>query len=234
MKSYAEPAPALDAGVELGEPEGVRLKSVIVPQDFLPHRSSDWARLHFAGCKTGYELVVGRIGGVIEGVEAHAVSPRVGEPGGLPRWSRQRRRPENTIWLRGLFVMTARLDFDEFAHAYRRDPELANARGWAPERGRCPGLVKEILSAHRAILPWAFTQHVGPLFDAGAEALEFDIDVCLEATGKSSPSSSPYKWMIVSWILDGGDWQAFRLRSGRPPIKSPLDRIKPWGSADNL
>lgn len=234
MKAYAEPAPALDAGLERGEPEGLRLKSVIVPQDFLPDRSSDWARLHFAGRKTGYELVVGRMGGVIEGVEAHAVSPQVGEPGGLPRWSRQRRRPENTIWLRGLFVMTARLDLDEFAHAYRRDPELANARGWAPERGRCPGLVKESLSAHRAILPWAFTQDVGPLFDAGAEALEFDIDVCLEATGKSSPSSSPYKWMIVSWILDGGDWQAFRLRSGRPPIKSPLDRINPWGSAGNL
>ena len=62
MKAYAEPAPALDAGVELGEPDGLRLKSVIVPQDFLPDRSSDWARLHFAGCKTGYELVVGRMG----------------------------------------------------------------------------------------------------------------------------------------------------------------------------
>jgi hypothetical protein len=129
--------------------------------------------------------------------------------------------------------MTARLDLGELARAYRRDPELVNARGWAPERGRCPGLVEEALFARRAILPWAFTQHVGPFFDAGSEALEFDIDVCLEATGKSSPSSSPYKWMIVSWILDGGDWQAFRLRSGRPPIKSPLDRIKPWGSADN-
>jgi hypothetical protein len=117
MKAYAEPAPALDAGVELGEPDGLRLKSVIVPQDFLPDRSSDWARLHFAGCKTGYELVVGRMGGVIKGVEAHAVSSRVRDPGGLPRWSRQRRRPENTIWLRGLFAMTARLDLDEFAHA---------------------------------------------------------------------------------------------------------------------
>jgi hypothetical protein len=234
MKANAEPAPALGAEEELGEPEGVRLKSVIVPQDFLPDYSSEWARFHFAGRKEGYELVVGRMGGVIKGVEAHAVSPPVGEPGGLPRWSRQRRPPENTIWLRGLFVMHARLDLDEFAHAYRRDPELANARGWAPERGRCPGLVKETLSARRAILPWAFTQHVGPLFDAGAEELEFDIDVCLEATGKSFPSSSPYKWIIVSWILDGGDWQAFRLRSGRPPIKSPLDRIKPWGSGGNL
>jgi hypothetical protein len=232
MKATTEPAPALDA-VELGEPEGLRLKSVIVPQDFLPDRSSDWARQHFAGCKTGYELVVGRMGGIIKGVEAHPVSPGV-EPRGLPRWSQQHRRPQNTIWLRGLFVMTARLDFDEFAHAYRRDPALASARGWAPERGRCPGLVEEDLFARRAILPWAFTQYVGTLLDVGSEALEFDIDVCLEATGKSSPSSSPYKWMIVSWILDGGVWQAFRLRSGRPPIKSPLDRIKPWVSADNL
>jgi hypothetical protein len=227
MKAYAEPGPALDAGVELGEPEGLRFKSVIVPQDFLPDRSSDWARLHFAGRKAGYELVVGRMGGDIEGVEAHPVST-------LPRWSRQGHRPENTIWLRGLFVMTARLDFDEFAHAFDRDPELAKAQGWAPERGRCPGLVKESLCARRAIFPWAFTQHVGPLLDAGAEALEFDIDVCLEASGKTSPTSSPYEWMIVKWVMDGGDLQAFRLRSGRPPIKSPLDRIKPWGSAGNL
>lgn len=200
--------------------DGVDLNKVIVPQDFLPDRSSEWARLHFAGRKERYELVVGGLVGVVEGVERRAVST-------LSRGSRSGRRPDYTIWLRGFFEMTARLDLDELAHAYRCDPELANARGWALERGRCPGLVKQSLSAHLAILPWAFTQHVGPLFDAGAERLEFDIDVCLEATGKSSPSSSPYKWMIVSWVLDGGDWQAFRLRSGRPPIKSPLDRIKP-------
>jgi hypothetical protein len=228
MKAYAEPAPALDAGVELGEPDGLRLKSVIVPQDFLPDRSSDWARLHFAGCKTGYELVVGRMGGVIKGVEAHAVSSRVGDPGGLPRWSRQRRRPENTIWLRGLFAMTARLDLDEFAHAYRRDPELANARGWAPERGRYPGLVECNIAARDAILPEAFARRVMEAFEtAKMKKIEFHIDVCLQATGKASPSSSPYVWLIVSWV----DGQAFRFRAGRPMMISPREVLRPNRSA---
>ena len=51
--------------------EGMRLKSVITPQDFLPDRSSEWARLHFAGRKGGFELVVGRMVGVVERTEEH-------------------------------------------------------------------------------------------------------------------------------------------------------------------
>ena len=51
------------------------------------------------------------------------------------------------IWLRGYFEMTARLDADELTHALDRDPELANAQGWASERGRYPGLVKDSISA---------------------------------------------------------------------------------------
>jgi hypothetical protein len=50
---------------------GVEVRSVIFPQDFLPDRSSEWARLHFTGRKRGFELVVGRMIGVVEGAEAH-------------------------------------------------------------------------------------------------------------------------------------------------------------------
>jgi hypothetical protein len=113
--------------------------------------------------------------------------------------------------------MTARLDADELAHALDRDPELANAQGWASERGRCPGLVVCRLAACSAILPTPFTQHALRAFEAGAKKLEFDIDVCLQATGNASPSSSPYKWLIVSWV----DGQAFRLRAERPMMISP-------------
>ena len=38
--------------------DGVELKNVITPQDFLPGGSSDWARLRFAGLERGKELVV--------------------------------------------------------------------------------------------------------------------------------------------------------------------------------
>jgi hypothetical protein len=119
--------------------------------------------------------------------------------------------------------MTARLDADELTDALDRDPELANAQGWASERGRCPGLVECRISAHNAALPWAFTQHAVRAFDAGAKKLEFDIDVCLQATGKVSPSSTPYKWLIVSWVGD----QAFRLVAGRPMMLSPREVLWP-------
>src|SRR5262249_38362352 len=156
--------------------------------------SSEWARLHFAAHKRGFELVVGRMIGVVNGVEE-----RERTSFGLLR---ERAR---SIWLRGSFVMAARLDADELTHALDRDPELANAQGWASEQGRHPGLVECRVSACNAALPWAFTQHVLRAFDAGAKKLEFDIDVCLQATGKALPSSSPYKWLIVSWV----DGQAF-------------------------
>ena len=119
--------------------------------------------------------------------------------------------------------MTARLDADEWTHALDRDPELAKARGWASERGRYPGLVKCSVVACYAILPWAFTRHALRAFAAGEKKLEFDIDVCLEATGKASPSSSPYKWLIVSWVDD----QAFRLRAGRRMMTSPREVLRP-------
>jgi hypothetical protein len=81
--------------------------------------------------------------------------------------------------------MTARLDADELTRALDRDPELANAQEWASERGRSPGLVECRVSACNAALPWACTQHAVMAFDAGKKKLEFDIDVCLQATGKA-------------------------------------------------
>jgi hypothetical protein len=183
------------------------LRSVITPQHFLPDRSSDWARLHFAGRKRGFELVVGRMAGIVKGAEER-------ERTSFHKLWRERAR---SIWLRGLFQMTARLDADELTHALERDPELANAQGWAAERGRCPGLVECSLAACNAILPWAFAQHALRAFDDGAKKLEFDIDVCLQATGKTSPHSSPYRWLIVSWVED----RAYRLRAGRPMAISP-------------
>ena len=118
--------------------------------------------------------------------------------------------------------MTARLDANKLTHALDRDPELANAQGWASERGRCPGLVEYRVRACDAILPWAFSKHALRAFDAGAKKLEFDIDVCLQATGKASPSSSPYKWLIVSWV----DGKAFRLMAGRPMTISPREVLR--------
>jgi hypothetical protein len=105
--------------------------------------------------------------------------------------------------------------------AFDRDPELANAQAWASERGRCPGLVKCNVGARNAVLPWAFTQHVVSAFDAGAKKLEFDIDVW--ANGRASPSSTPYRWLIVSRV----DGKAFRLKAGRPMTVSPREVLRP-------
>jgi hypothetical protein len=60
-----------DVSLEI-ELDGVELKSVIVPQDFLPDRSSDWARLRFAGLERGKELVVGKMVGVVNSAEERA------------------------------------------------------------------------------------------------------------------------------------------------------------------
>ena len=204
-----EHAPRADAYDSVG----VEVRSVIFPQDFLPDRSSEWARLHFAGRKRGFELVVGRMIGVVKGAEEHE----------RPSFDGPWRGRAPSIWLRGSFEMTARLDADELTHALDRDPELANAQGWASERGRYPGLVECRVSACNAVLPWAFTQHAVRAFDAGAKKLEFDIDVCLQANGRASPSSTPYKWLIVSWV----DGQAFRLRAGRPMMISPREVLRP-------
>jgi hypothetical protein len=163
-----------DPDADAYDPVGIEVRSVIFPQDFLPDRSSEWARLHFAGRKRGFELVVGRMIGIAEGAEAHE----------RPSFDGLRKAP--SIWLCGYFEMRARLDADELTHALDRDPELANALGWASERGRYPGLVEDRVSACYAVLPWAFTQHAIRAFDAGAKKLEFDIDVCLQANGRAS------------------------------------------------
>jgi hypothetical protein len=142
---------------------------------------------------------------------APAFAPALPKPGG---W---RGKERSIIWLHGSFEMTARLDADELTRAIDRDPKLANAKGWASEQARYPGLVKCRVSACSAVLPWAFTRHAARAFDAGAKKLEFDIDVCLWATGKAPPSS-PYEWLIVSWVDDD---RAFRMRAGRPMMMSP-------------
>jgi hypothetical protein len=203
-----------DPHADVVDPVGVEVRSVILPRDFLPDRSSEWARLYFAGRKRGFELVVGRMIGIVKGTEPHE-RPSFDGP-----W---RRRATPSIGLCGYFEMRTRLDADELAHAFDRDPELANAQGWASERGRYPGLVEDRVSACNAVLPWAFTQHAVRAFDAGAKKLEFFIDVCLQATGKDSPSSSPYKWLIVSWVAG----QAFRLRAERPMVISPREVLRP-------
>jgi hypothetical protein len=112
-----------DVSLEI-EPDGVELKSVIVPQDFLPGRSSDWARLRFAAFERGKELVVGQMFGVVNNAEE--LAPSIG--GG---W---RGKARSIIWLHGSFEMMARLDADELARAFDRDPKLANARGRACEK----------------------------------------------------------------------------------------------------
>jgi hypothetical protein len=194
------------------DPDGVEIKSVIVPQDFLPGLSGDWARLRFAGLERGKELVVGKMVGVVNSAEERAPSIEGG-------W---RGKARSIIRLHGSFQMTARLDADELKRAFDRDPKLANARGRASEQARYPGLVKYRISARQAILPLAFTQHAARAFDAGAKKLEFDIDVCLWATGKTS-SWSPYEWLIVSWV----DGQAFRMRAGRRMMISPREVLRP-------
>jgi hypothetical protein len=205
-----EHAPHADAF----DPVGVEVRSVIFPRDFLPDGSSEWARLHFAGRKRGFELVVGRMIGIVKGTEPHE-RPSFDGP-----W---RRRATPSIWLCGSFEMRARLDADQLTRALDRDPELANAQGWTSERGRYPGLVEDRVSACNAVLPWAFTQHAVRAFDAGKKKLEFDIDVCLQANGRASPSSTPYKWLIVSWV----DGQAYRLSAGRRMMISPREVLQP-------
>jgi hypothetical protein len=192
--------------------DGVELKNVITPQDFLPGGSSDWARLHFAGLERGKELVVGMMVGVVKGVEERAPSVEGG-------W---RGKARSIIWLHGSFEMTARLDANELTRAFGRDPKLANAQGWASEQGRYPGLVKYRISACDAILPVAFTGHAARAFDAGAKKLEFDIDVCLWASGKVSSSWSPYEWLIVSYV----EGRAFRMRAGRRMTISPREVLR--------
>jgi hypothetical protein len=208
MSDAADPDVSLE--VEL---YGVEQKSVIVPQDFLPGQSNDWARLRFAGLERGKELVVGRMVGVVNSAEERAPSIQSG-------W---RGKARSITWLHGLFEMTARLDAEELTRAFGRDPELATAQGRASERGRCPWLVECAIEACDAILPWAFTQHALRAFAAGAMKLEFDIDVCLWATGKTSPSRSPYEWLIVSW----GEDRTYRLRAGRPMMISPRAVLPP-------
>jgi hypothetical protein len=92
----------LDVSLEI-ELDGVELKSVIVPQDFLPGQSSDWARLYFTGRQRGFELVVGRMIGIVRGAEERAPSIEGG-------W---RGTARSIVWLHGSFEMTARLDADE-------------------------------------------------------------------------------------------------------------------------
>jgi hypothetical protein len=208
MSDAAHPDVSLEIDVD-----GVERKSVIVPQDFLPGGSSDWARLRFAGRKAGFERVVGMMVGVVDSVEERAPSIEGG-------W---RGKARSIILLHGSFEITARLDADELTRALERDPELANAQAWAAERGRYPGLVKDRVSARDAILPWAFTRHAVRAFDAGAKKLEFAIDVCLWATGKVSSSWSPYEWLIVSYV----EGRAFRMRAGRRMMVSPREVLRP-------
>ena len=145
-----------DASLEI-DLDGVELKSVITPQDFLPGGSSDWARLRFAGLEKGKELVVGQMVGVVKGAEERAPSFEGG-------W---RGKARSIIWLHGSFEMTARLDADALTRAFHRDPKLANAHGWASEQARYPGLVKYRISACDAILPLAFTRHAAKSFRRG-------------------------------------------------------------------
>ena len=213
MSDAAHPDVSLEIELDGVELESVELKSVIVPQDFLPGESSDWARLRFAGLERGKELVVGKMVGIVNRVEERAPSIEGG-------W---RGTARSIIWLHGHFEMTARLDADELTRALERDPELANAQGRASEQARYPGLVECRVRACDAILPLAFTRHAARAFAAGAKKLEFDIDICLWATGKTSSSWSPYEWLIVSWVED----RAYRLRAGRPMMLSPREVLRP-------
>ena len=71
MSDAAHPDVSLEIDLD-----GVELKNVITPQDFLPGGSSDWARLHFAGLERGKELVVGKMVGVVDSAEKRAPLPR--------------------------------------------------------------------------------------------------------------------------------------------------------------
>ena len=198
------------------DPDGVELKTVIVPQDFLPGLSSDWARLRFAGLERGKEIVVGKMVGVVNSAEKRAPPTDCG-------W---RGKARSIIWLHGSFQMTARLDADELTRAFDRDPRLGNARAWASEQARYPGLVTGIWGSPRAkpSSHWPFTRHAVRAFDAGKKKLEFDIDVCLWATGKVSSPWSPYEWLIVSYVEGRG--RAFRMRAGRRMMISPREVLR--------
>jgi hypothetical protein len=203
-----------------GADEFVEVRRVIFPQDFLPDRSSEWARTYFTGRKRGFELVVGSMVGVVKGVEEHERAIGRSRESSFNRSWRGR---ERSIWLRGSFEMTARLDANELTQALDRDPELASAHGCASERGCRPGLVQCAVEACSAVLPLAFTQYVVRAFDVGTKKLEFDIDLCLQANGRASPSSTPYRWLIASWV----DGRAFRLMAGRPMMISPREVLRP-------
>ncbi len=221
-----------DVSLEIDQ-EGVELESVITPQDFLPGGSSDWARLRFAGLRRGFELVVGGMVGVIEGAEERERASSF--KGGRSRY----------VWLNGNFEMVTRLECpslnDELpshlracdppvkepgrrASDPRVEPTVPGLRpGDDPGGGDFPRLVECRVEARNAILPWAFTRHAVRAFDAGAKKLEFDIDVCLWATGKVSSSWSPYEWLIVSYV----EGRAFRMRAGRPMMISPREVLRP-------
>jgi hypothetical protein len=214
--AYFEHAPDADAD----ELAAVEMRSVIFPQDFLPDRSSEWARLHFAGRKRGFELVVGGMIGVVEGVEEHKRATARSQE--RLSFNGAWRGNERSIWLDGHFEMTARLNADQLTRALDRNPELANVQRWASERRRYPGLVECRVEARSAVLPRAFTQHMVKAFDDGAKKLKLDIDLCLQANGRASPWSTPYRWLIVSWV----DGQAFRLTAGRPMTISPREVLR--------
>src|SRR4029077_8216696 len=95
MSDAAHPDVSLEIDLD-----GVELKSVIVPQDFLPGGSSDWARLRFAGLERGKELVVGSMIGVVNSAEKRPPSSEGG-------W---RGKARSIIWLHGSVEMMARLD----------------------------------------------------------------------------------------------------------------------------
>ena len=58
-------------GADADDAVGIEVRSATFPQDVRPDRSSEWARLHFAGRKRGFELVVGRMIGIAKGAEEH-------------------------------------------------------------------------------------------------------------------------------------------------------------------
>jgi hypothetical protein len=90
------------------------------------------------------------------------------------------------------------------------------------------GRQKDLSPYLNAILPEAFARRVVEACEtAKTKKIDFNIDVCLQATGKASPSSSPYVWLIVSWF----DGQAFRFRAGRPMTISPREVLRPHRNA---
>jgi hypothetical protein len=121
-----EDSPRDDADESVGV-EAQLLRSVIFPRDFLPDGSSEWARLHFAGRKRGFELVVGRMIGIAEGAEEHE----------RPSFDGRRKAP--SIWLRGSF---------EDAPRCRRIEACSRPRSGACERSRL-GFRERALSGAR-------------------------------------------------------------------------------------